>query len=96
MRDTALPDYKITNTAFVRDPIGELAEAYPDHGVRRGFYVSFLDRDHPAYRETFRHKNRLAWDEYVDRIQGQIRELCTKLRFSSRKSPPGANQFEPA
>jgi alpha-L-fucosidase len=77
MYDTALSDYKITNTLFARDPIAELADACRDSGVRLGFYVSFVDWHHPAYRETFRRRNGRAWTEYVDFLHGQIRELCT-------------------
>ncbi len=77
MYDTALSDYKITSTTFARDPLAELADACRDHGIRLGFYVSVLDWHHPAYRETFRRKNGLAWDEYVAFLHGQIRELCT-------------------
>jgi len=77
MYDTALSDYKISSTTFARDPIAELADACRDHGIRLGFYVSVLDWHHPAYRETFRRKNGLAWDEYVAFLHGQIRELCT-------------------
>lgn len=72
MYDTAVSHYKITNSGFARDPIAELAEAFRDHGVRFGVYVSFLDLHHPAYRGTFRCKNGLAWDEYVDFFHGQI------------------------
>jgi len=77
MFDSALPDYTITNTRFARDPIAELADACRDAGVRLGFYVSFVDWQHPAYRETFRRRNGLVWEDYVQFLHGQIREPCT-------------------
>jgi alpha-L-fucosidase len=77
MFDTALSDYKITNTPFKRDPLAELAEACARNGqVKLGFYVSLLDWHHPAYR--FRGKSGLAWDDYIAFLHGQVEELCTQ------------------
>lgn len=76
MYDTALSDYKVTNTPFRRDPIAELAEACARHGVKLGFYVSLLDWHHPAYR--FRAESGLAWEDYLGFLHGQVRELCTQ------------------
>lgn len=76
MYDTALSDYKVTNTPFRRDPLAELAEACSRHGVKLGFYVSLLDWHHPAYR--FRAESGLAWDDYIGFLHGQVRELCTQ------------------
>lgn len=70
MYDTALTEYKVTNTPFRRDPIAELAEAFARHGLTLGFYYSLLDWHHPAYRAD--------WPAYVAYYQGQVRELCTK------------------
>jgi len=76
MYDTALSDYKITNTPFQRDPLAELAKACEKNGqVKLGFYVSLLDWHHPAYR--FREESGLAWDDYLGFLHGQVRELCT-------------------
>ena len=76
MYDTALSDYKITNTPFQRDPLAELAEACAKNGgVKLGFYVSLLDWHHPAYR--FREESGLAWDDYIGFLHGQVRELCS-------------------
>lgn len=76
MYDTALNDYKITNTPFLRDPLAELAEACAKNGqVKLGFYVSLLDWHHPAYR--FREESGLAWEGYIGFLHGQVRELCT-------------------
>lgn len=76
MFDTALSQYKITNTPFKRDPIAELAEACSANPrVKLGFYVSLLDWHHPAYR--FREQSNLAWDDYLAFLHGQVEELCT-------------------
>lgn len=76
MYDTALTDYKITNTPFKRDPAAELAEACARNGnVRLGFYSSLMDWHHPAYR--LREESGLAWEDYLDFLHGQVRELCT-------------------
>lgn len=76
MYDTALSDYKVTNTPFRRDPIRELADACARRGdVKLGFYSSLLDWHHPAYR--FREESGLAWSDYIDFLHGQVRELCT-------------------
>jgi alpha-L-fucosidase len=78
MYDTALTDYKVTNTPFGRDPMAELREACDRHGVRLGFYVSLLDWHHPAYRAVLREKSGLAWDDYVGFLHGQVEELSTQ------------------
>lgn len=76
MYDTALSDYKITNTPYKRDPIAALAQACARNGqVKLGFYVSLLDWHHPAYR--FRQESGLAWGDYLDFLHGQVRELCS-------------------
>ncbi len=76
MYDTALSDYKITNTPFKRDPLAELADACARrHDVKLGLYNSLLDWHHPAYR--FRAESGLAWTDYVAFLHGQVRELCS-------------------
>lgn len=78
MYDTALSDYKVTNTPFGRDPIKELADACAKRDdVKLGFYSSLLDWHHPAYR--FREESGLAWEDYVEFLHGQVRELCTNF-----------------
>ncbi|MFN8373612.1 MAG: alpha-L-fucosidase [Anaerolineae bacterium] len=78
MYDTALSDYKVTNTPFKRDPIAELANACARRGdVKLGFYSSLLDWHHPAYR--FREESGLAWSDYIAFLHGQVRELCTNF-----------------
>jgi alpha-L-fucosidase len=78
MYDTALSDYKVTNTPFGRDPLAELANACARRGdIKIGFYSSLLDWHHPAYR--FREESGLAWSDYLDFLHGQVRELCTNF-----------------
>jgi len=69
--DTQLTDFKVTNTAFRRDVLAELAEALHERGLALHFYYSLLDWTHPAYRND--------WQAYVAYYQGQIRELCTQF-----------------
>lgn len=69
MFDTALTDWKVTNTAFGRDPIAELSRALQARGLGLRFYYSLLDWTHPAYRHD--------WPAYVAYYQGQLRELLT-------------------
>ncbi len=78
MYDTALSDYKVTNSPFKRDPIRELANAVAKRSdIKLGFYNSLLDWHHPAYR--FRKESGLAWSDYLDFLHGQVRELCTNF-----------------
>ncbi|MBI2433391.1 MAG: alpha-L-fucosidase [Candidatus Hydrogenedentes bacterium] len=70
MFDSALTDYKITNSPFGRDVVKELADACQEAGLRLGFYYSPPDWHHPDYR-TENHQR------YIDYLHGQIRELCT-------------------
>ena len=78
MYNTALSEYKVTNTPFKRDPLEELANACARRNdVKLGFYNSLLDWHHPAYR--FRTESGLAWSDYVGFLHGQVRELCTNF-----------------
>jgi alpha-L-fucosidase len=78
MYDTALSDYKVTCTPFKRDPLHELAEACARRSdIKLGFYSSLLDWHHPAYR--FRKESGLAWNDYLEFLHGQVRELCTQF-----------------
>lgn len=78
MYNTALSEYKVTNTPFKRDPLEELANACAKRSdVKLGFYSSLLDWHHPAYR--FRKESGLAWEDYIGFLHGQVRELCTNF-----------------
>lgn len=69
--DAAETDFKVTNTAFARDVLAELATALHDRGLALHFYYSLVDWTHPAYRRD--------WPAYVRYYQGQLRELCTRF-----------------
>ena len=89
MFDSQLTDYKITNTPFHRDAIGELVEACRRHGIKIIFYYSLLDWHHPDYvadperadsswAVLHRHNPNADWNRYLAYYQGQVRELLTR------------------
>ena len=47
--DSAVTDYKITNTPFGRDLLKEFTDACHEEGMRVGFYYSLLDWHHPDF-----------------------------------------------
>jgi len=69
--DTQHADFKVTNTAFKRDVLAELAEALHARGLGLHFYYSLVDWSHPLYRED--------WPGYVAYYQDQLRELLTNF-----------------
>lgn len=69
--DTGHTDFKVTNTAFKRDILGELAKALHDRSLGLHFYYSLVDWTHSAYRAD--------WPAYASYYQNQIRELCTRF-----------------
>ncbi|MEW6235767.1 MAG: alpha-L-fucosidase [Candidatus Omnitrophota bacterium] len=82
MFDTALTDYKITNTPFGRDVMAELAKACKKKGIKLFFYYSQLDWHHPDYfpRGRTGHDAGRAesgdWSRYLQYYEGHMRELC--------------------
>ncbi len=70
MFDSALTEYKITNSPFKRDVVKELADACHKAGLKLGYYYSPVDWYHPDYR-TDNH------DRYIEFLHGQLREICT-------------------
>lgn len=52
MWDTAYTDYKITNTAFKRDILKEVIEAFRKEGIKIGLYYSISDWTHPDFLIT--------------------------------------------
>lgn len=88
MFDSALTDYKVTNTPIGRDLVKEYVEAFRAEGLKVGFYYSLLDWHHPDYphfgerthplrnNEAYR-DHQYDFDRYLDFMHGQIRELCT-------------------
>jgi alpha-L-fucosidase len=86
--DSKLTDYKATNTKAGRDLIREFVEAFRAEGIKVGIYYSLLDwhhEDYPAYgdkihpmRDNEEYKNKIHnFDNYLDYMHGQIKELCT-------------------
>ena len=71
MFDSALTDYKITNTPFKRDVTAELAKACKKAGLSFGLYYSPPDWHHPDYC-TENHAR------YIKYLHGQVREILTK------------------
>ncbi len=86
--DSALTDFKSTNTPCGRDIVREVLEAFRAEGLRVGLYYSLLDwhhpdyphygdRYHPARGEEQERDVPRDFDRYLDYMHGQIRELCT-------------------
>ena len=86
--DSALTDYKATNTKAGRDLVREYVDAFRAEGLKIGFYYSLLDWHHPDYphygdryhpmRENEAWKGREHhFDNYVKYLHGQVKELCT-------------------
>jgi alpha-L-fucosidase len=86
--DSALTDYKATNTPARRDLLKPLVEAFRSEGLKVGFYHSVIDWHHPefpvdglhpmrenlAYRATNQQRDIRKYAEY---LHGQTRELLT-------------------
>lgn len=85
--DTDLTDFKITNTPFGRDLIGELIEACHRRDFRICLYYSQPDWHHPNYvhrpgafkdLQYERPEDDPDWAKFLEYYQGQVEELCTK------------------
>lgn len=86
--DSALTDYKATNTPAGRDLIREYADAFRAEGLKVGFYYSIIDWHHPDYpaygdrqhpmRDNAEFKDRPQdFNRYLDYMHGQVKELLT-------------------
>ena len=85
--DSSLTEYKSTNTKFGRDIVREYLEAFRAEGVKVGLYFSIIDwyhDDFPHYGDShhpergnkkFKDKKH-DFDNYLDYMHGQVRELC--------------------
>jgi alpha-L-fucosidase len=86
MFDTSYTDYKITNTPYGKDIVGQLAGACKERGMPLGFYYSPPDMHHTAFRDTSKlaaenwhgEPARPEWPLYLDYMQLQLTELLTK------------------
>ena len=88
--DSALTDYKVTNTPWGQDLLGPLADAFRAEGLKIGFYHSLIDWHHPefpidglhpmrddlAFREAQKYRDIGTYAEY---LHGQTRELLTQF-----------------
>jgi alpha-L-fucosidase len=75
-------DYDMEITPYGGDPLKDLAQAAPKHGLRLGFYYSIMDWHHPQYRprRAWEYKDPKAGGNnglYVDFMKEQLRELLT-------------------
>lgn len=86
MFDTSYTDYKITNTPYAKDIVGELARACKEKSMPLGFYYSPPDMHHPSFRDTSKlakenwngEPERPDWPLYLDYMQLQLTELLTR------------------
>jgi alpha-L-fucosidase len=69
MFDSALTDYKVTNSPYGKDIVKMVADACHRAGIKFGIYYSQPDWHHPDYR-TANHRM------YIEYMHGQLRELC--------------------
>ena len=86
--DSALTEYKSTNTPAGRDLIREYVDAFRAEGIKVGLYYSLIDWHHPDFphygdrihpqRDNPNEKNdNRDFSRYVEYMHGQIRELLT-------------------
>lgn len=86
MFDSSYTDYKITNTPYGKDIVGQLATACKERSMPLGFYYSPPDMHHPAFRDTSKlarenwngEPARPEWPLYLDYMQLQLTELLTR------------------
>ncbi len=88
--DSALTDYKATNTPWGKDLLHPMVDAFRSEGLRVGFYHSLIDWRHPefpidglhpmrddvAFRESQTHRDVRKYAQY---LHGQARELLTRF-----------------
>lgn len=86
--DSALTDYKATNTPAGRDLLRPMIEAFRAEGLRVGLYHSLIDWNHPHFviddmHALRHHPDREKLNEgrdqqkYIEYLHGQVRELLT-------------------
>ncbi len=86
--DSALTDYKATNTKAGRDLVREFLEAFRAEGIKVGLYFSIIDWHHPDFpkygdrqhpmrnRGEFKDEQ-IDFDRYLTYMHGQVKELVT-------------------
>jgi len=84
--DTDLTDFKVTNTPFGRDLVGELVEACHREGMPIILYYSQPDWHHPNFvhrkgafkdLQTEQPDQEPDWPRYQEYVEGQVEELVT-------------------
>lgn len=86
--DSALTEYKATNTKAGRDLVREFVDACREEGIRVGLYFSIIDWSHPDFpkygdrqhpmRNNEAYKNeKIDFDRYLEYMHGQVKELVT-------------------
>ncbi len=86
--DSALTDYKSTNTPAGRDLVREFLDAFRAEGIRVGLYFSLIDWSHPdfpKYNDRFHpmrqnpayQDEEICFDRYLDFMHGQVKELVS-------------------
>ena len=86
--DSALTDYKATNTPARRDLVRAYVEAFRAAGLKVGFYHSLIDWHHPQFPVDGLHPQRDDQEfreraqgrdirKYAEYLHGQVRELLT-------------------
>lgn len=88
--DSALTDYKATNTPYGKDLLHPMVDAFRAQDMKVGFYHSLLDWHHPDYTVDMHHPMRDNPAEieanknrdlscYAEYLHGQTRELLTQF-----------------
>jgi alpha-L-fucosidase len=88
--DSALTDYKATNTPYGKDLLHPMVDAFRSRDLKVGFYHSLLDWHHPDYTADIHHPMRdnadyVAADtsrnvtKYAEYLHGQSRELLSQF-----------------
>lgn len=86
--DSALTDFKSTNSPAGRDFVREFLDACREFGLRTGLYYSLIDwhhpdyphqgdRTHPMYGNPDYPDDNRDFNRYLEYLHGQVRELCT-------------------
>jgi alpha-L-fucosidase len=90
MWDSALTDYKATNTPAGRDLVRPWVDAFRAEGLKIGFYHSLIDWHHPEFPVDYFHPRRddevykaanahRDVSKYAEYLHGQVRELMTQF-----------------
>jgi len=88
--DSALTDYKITNTPYGKDAIEPMVQAFEARGLQTGLYHSLIDWRHPHFKIDEMHPLRDHPDRkalnvgseparYTEYLHGQVRELLVRF-----------------